>query len=119
MDKWLEERLHGPISMDATLSIANGLERIDELWHLIPSHLHNEIRRTSLSHSQEDKLIFELSSNGAFSVQKHSQASRESRPSRSWDTLIWQTILPPIFLVFSGKSCVTRFPSTVGYKRKG
>lgn len=69
MDNWLGELLQGIMLVDATLSISARLGIIADLWHLIPSHPHQEIRKISLSHNQDDQLIFMLSNNGSFLTQ--------------------------------------------------
>lgn len=71
-DSWLGEALQGPMPVDAMLSISAGLDIITDLWYLIHVHLHSEIRSISISHTQDDQLIFTPTNNGSFSTQKYS-----------------------------------------------
>lgn len=48
IDKWPDEVVHVPQPVDTSLTIAHGLQIINELWDFIPLHLHDQIREVSV-----------------------------------------------------------------------
>lgn len=76
---------------------------IFDLWHIMPSRLHDEIKKISVASHMEDKLIFSPSVTGIFSTRKYGDLLRECGPKRVWAQWIWQKFLPPNVSAFLWK----------------
>lgn len=93
------ETLHGPYPIDATFTIAQELEIIGNLWHLIPERLHDQIRTTYRA-NEPDKLIFTRSNHGTFSTKEFWEFSRPRGVAPTWASWIWNPCLPPNIWAF-------------------
>lgn len=71
IDKWVGERIIGPLPVDASLTIAAGLEIISDLWPIIPPHLHPSIRQVVFFLIQPDKLVFTTKEHGGYSTKDY------------------------------------------------
>lgn len=87
LDNWTGEILQGPYPVDATLTIAQGLDIIGDLWQLIPERLHGQIRATSRT-NEPDKLIFTRSNNETFSTKEFWESSHPRGVAGTWESRI-------------------------------
>lgn len=100
MDNWAGEVVYGPYPVDATLTVAQGLNIITELWHLIPQQLHEPIRKVSIFPNYTDKLIFTLADNGIFSTKRFVDSRGQRGAARRWEKWVWQPRFPPNLSIF-------------------
>lgn len=81
--------------IDETLSIAQGLNIIDDMWALIHPYLHEQIWLITLSLAQMDTLVFQPSEHGTFNIKDFLEHNRPQGEVRRWACWIWHTCVPP------------------------
>lgn len=102
-DNWLGEILQGPLPCDIKLKVREALPMIDQLQHLIPTHLEEKIKEICINNQQADQLKFSITKNGEFSSKKYMEWLRPSGPKRAWVAIIWHSFLHPKIVTFFWK----------------
>lgn len=70
--------------MDASLTIAHGMEIFEDISPLIPENLHAPITSVVLAAGRQDKLIYTLNDRGEFSIKDYITSIRSHGATRLW-----------------------------------
>lgn len=118
-ENWVGQVLRGLLPCDANLTVAQGLYCISELWGEIPHHLHNAIRAFRVDNAKEDRLIFKLTTSGAFSTKEFMNYSRGPIQKRGWTPYIGHSSLPPNISTFLWKVLRHAIPMDCRVRTRG
>lgn len=89
-DNWTGEILEGPQPCDETLTVAQGLECLEELWKFIPAHLRALIPQIQVDSTQPDRLVFTATDLGKFSTKVFKSIIRHQGVQHRWPKSIRQ-----------------------------
>lgn len=92
---------------------------ISYLWQYIPTHLHAEINKVSISQYLEDQLIYTPTKNGRFSTPNFFLMTSFCGVKRRWSDWVWNAILPPNISAFLWKLVRHALPVDCQIRSKG
>lgn len=86
--------------MDASITIAHGMEIFEDISPLIPENLHAPITSIVLAAGRPDKIIYTLNDRGEFSIKNYITSIRSQGATRLWAKWIWNSCFPPTIAAF-------------------
>lgn len=118
-DNWAGERLEGPQPYDETLTVAQGLQILEELQEYIPTHFITRIKKVQLDITQPDRLVFTATESGKYNSKAFKALVRPHGIVRTWAKCIWHRSLPPNISAFLWKALRHAVPIDSRVKSKG
>lgn len=81
-------------SFNADVTVKQGLQNLHQVAHLFTYEQLEDFGLIELDPEEDDKLIFEHTPTGKFSVGTYIAASREGGPAVEWARLVWNRLTP-------------------------